>query len=249
MKSIVLLLVVMIALIGAAAAWEDTGVLNYQYTQTVSQEAGQVLYPFSGGNGGTLPVSGAYASARLVDGNAADIAVQNQLVSVTAPLVGTSAQNWPNTKNTLIQGGSGKITAVSYDPEALGCTRYTGDANVYQQLTLSGLYTANSAGALAPGTVSAIFAESAEVGGPANILGTSTLNPSVSTNDPPTLIEPVLGGSTSVDFNKLQDDTTTYSGMTNTTAFISGPQYITTSTAGTSTFSVPAAFASFSHNN
>ena len=217
MKAIMVLLVAVMALVGAAAAWEDTGVLNYQYTQQVSQEAGQVLYPFSGGNGGTLPVSGAYASARVVDGTAADIALQNQLVSVTAPLVGDSnAQSAPNTQNTLIQGGSGQYSAVSYDPEALGCARYTGDANAYQQLTLSGLYT---------GTVSANMNEVAEVQIPFGntIMGTATQTPSMTTNDNLQIIEPVLGGSVSVDSKVLQD--------------------------GTGTFTVPAAFASLTRNN
>lgn len=248
MKTIVFLLVAAMVLVGAAAAYEDYVTLNYQAIQTVDQEAGQNLYPFNAA-GNTLPSSGAYYSGRTTPGFADDIKLNNQVTALSAPLLTTTSGD-PNTHNVLVQGGSASTTAVAYDPEALGSVRFSGDANAYQQLTLSGLYQAASGTFVSTAELSIPGAFAAAPYTNSNILGVMTATPSVTATDGAKLIEPVLGGSVSVDTKTLQDGTTTVSGMSSSVAGFNAATLpttatlgITTSTLGSAVFTSPATFA------
>lgn len=250
MKAIIVLLVAAMALVGAAAAWDTTESLSYQYTKTVDVQAGIIPYFITGPTpqtptSGTPTQSGAYSTSKSSDGGASNtILVQNAITALSAPITGTGLQDSSDTHNTLIQGGYGKIITNADDPESTG-VKNSGTATAYTELDLSGRF---SDGASATFVQNAVVGAPSHFGSPNDIsMGQSTLTPSIATHNGATVIEPVLGGSTKADFTELQDGSPVrYSGLTTEIAGFNmafpGTGSITTLMAGGSTFTAPATF-------
>lgn len=154
MKTIVVLMAVALALVGAATAWEETNTLSYNYQKDVKTQAGEHLGWFDntlsgagfvqpndpyGGRAPTVSLTGGL----VVPKNGADDSyalVLNQLKDITA--VSNPINGQPvNTHDILTQYGSAKVFEEAPDTQAPCESIYTASATAGENIALSGLYS------------------------------------------------------------------------------------------------------------
>lgn len=153
MKTIVVLMAVALALVGAASAWEETNTLSYNFVKDVKTQAGEHLSWFdntlSGAGfvqpndpygsasapsltGGLLPPkAGTDDSYALVLNQLKDITVKSQQIN----------KQTVNTHDILTQYGSAKVFEEAPDTQAPSESIYTASATAGENIALSGLYT------------------------------------------------------------------------------------------------------------
>lgn len=140
MRYISALLVVALALVGFAAAWDSTNYLSYQYQKIVDTQAGEHLDWF--GPTVTDPVPDASSSAQFQGlgayGNEQAF-VGNSIQNIRAPLQNAYGTT-PDTLDVLTQYGSAVVGTVSPDlQDPCGVIKF-GTATAGSNLALSGNY-------------------------------------------------------------------------------------------------------------
>lgn len=154
MKTIVVLMAVALALVGAAAAWEETNTLSYNFVKDVKTQAGEHLNwfdntisgagfiqpndPYGGDVRKVSPTSGLTPPKKGDDDSYA--LVINQLKDITVKSQPINGQT-VNTHDILTQYGSAKVYEEAPDTQAPTNSIYTASATAGENIALSGLYT------------------------------------------------------------------------------------------------------------
>lgn len=154
MKTIVVLMAVALALVGAAAAWEETNTLSYNFVKDVKTQAGEHLNWFDNTLSGAGfiqpndPYGGDVRKVSLTDGlvlpkkgnDDSYALVLNQLKDITVKSKPINGQT-VNTHDILTQYGSAKVYEEAPDTQAPTNSIYTASATAGENIALSGLYT------------------------------------------------------------------------------------------------------------
>jgi hypothetical protein len=144
MKTIIVLLAVTMALVGAAAAWDSTNNLQYTYTKTVNTQAGENL-PFFFTPATTTPAGDASSSAQFTGDGAYGTEngfVGNSIANIVAvlqPVTYGKTSVLPDTHDVLTQFGSATVSTTSPDLQSDNVIK-SGTATAGENLALSGNY-------------------------------------------------------------------------------------------------------------
>jgi hypothetical protein len=204
MKSIIVLLVAAMALVGFASAWTSTNILEYGYTKEVKTQAGENLDWFDGvnSNDDQITKSGADFISEGAFGTEYAI-ISNELRDVDANLVkvpGCDYTTTPSTKDTLTQGGYAIVFTEAPDMQ-LGCNlKKYAVANAWQELDLSGNFAGQS------GAATAEFDNNVEVGiGGTTVVADADMETEVDTgnNDGDRVIDAIMGSSITGGFKEI----------------------------------------------
>lgn len=217
MKTIILLLAAILAMVGFAVAWETTEQMQYGYQKSVSTQTGQNLSWLSSAQSNAYFTSGtAYGSDQA--------SVVNGQTTIFAPLqTAPGSSTVPDTHNSISQGGVAVVTTAAPDLENPDGVKFSGQAATSEVVSLSGLYAGDLA---ANGGVYALFNQKEGVGlSNANVLGTtngggdwpSTTNTvnnnkvtepqysaAIETGSGSFVVDAILGQTTTTGFQQLQ---------------------------------------------
>jgi hypothetical protein len=134
MRTIALLLMAALTLVGAASAWSTTEDLFYQYSKEVDIQGGQDL---------GLLIANSYASASSPnaygDYGWNSMSVSNSVWDVSANLLPVNGAT-PDTENTVTQWGAAQIVTNAPDLEDPCGIQFAGAAIAGQEVGLSGNY-------------------------------------------------------------------------------------------------------------
>jgi hypothetical protein len=153
MKSIIVLLVAAMALVGFASAWTSQNCLEYQYTKVVKTQAGEHLDWFDGVEGQSNIATQSSASFTSEGEYGTESAsILNRLDDVDANLIelpGCALTATPTTKDTLTQGGYAIVFTEAPDLQEPCNLKKFGVANAWEEIDLSGNYAGQSGAATA----------------------------------------------------------------------------------------------------
>jgi hypothetical protein len=203
MKSIIVLLVAAMALVGFASAWTSTNCLEYQYTKTVETQAGEHLNWFADG---TDTTSGADFNSKGAYGREY-AEINNELDEVDANLkdVAGCYATTPTTKDTLTQGGYAIVFTEAPDLQKPCDLKKFAIANAWQELDLSGNYADKYCnGRLYDEAAEATFKSDVEVGiDSIKVEANSCVDTSVVTGENDRIIDAIMGGSITAGFSEI----------------------------------------------
>lgn len=147
MKTIVVIMAVALALVGAAAAWEETNTLSYNFKKVIDTQAGEHPEWFTGSTSQasfTQPTGPFSTSPGSADASAT---VKNTLTGLVinapiTPAVSTKINGQTvDTEDVLTQYGSAKVFEESPNTQKPAEDIYTASATAGENIALSGLYT------------------------------------------------------------------------------------------------------------